>query len=83
MRGRSNDPVSVARFCTDERWASVGEVWRMAVDVTVPDQLMEGLKRDGLKLRFEVPVLKRPIFVKGLVYDYGADLVGMTYIRMR
>jgi VWFA-related protein len=81
--GQHKLALSVAIICADERWTSVGEAWRMAVDVTVPEPLLEGVKRDGLKLRFEVPVLKRPIFVKGLVYDYGADLVGMTYIRMR
>jgi hypothetical protein len=82
-QGRHFAALSVAVLCADARAQSVGEQWQMAVDISVPDTHIAVLKRDGLKLRLEIPVLRPPHYVKAIAYDYGSDLVGSTFIRMR
>jgi VWFA-related protein len=75
--------LSLAIVCADDRARNVGEFWRTAVDVRVAGGDLDTLKRDGIKVRVEIPVARAPAFVKAIAYDYGSDLVGSTFIRLR
>jgi VWFA-related protein len=74
--------LNVAVLCTDQQGASVGELWR-PVDMTVSSSLLEAVKQTGLTFSVQVPVRSPPIFVKVIVYDYGADLIGSKLTRAR
>jgi hypothetical protein len=73
--------LNVAVFCTDERGVSVGELWK-TLDVRIPAARLAEARATGLPVFVDVPVTRRPIFVKLVVYDYGSDRLGSKYARM-
>jgi len=82
VNGRHATTLDVAIFCGDERRDIVGELWRK-VDLSFTDQTFARLNRERLAFSVTVPVERTPRFVKAVVYDYGADLVGSRVAVMR
>jgi VWFA-related protein len=79
--GRHLAALSQVILCTDGEGRSEGGVSR-TLDMRVPPNLLDQIRLTGLKTTVQVPVTKPPVFVKVIVYDYGSDLLGSTYIRM-
>ena len=73
--------LNVAVFCTDQYGADVGELWK-TLDITLPPEGLSQARTEGLKFSLDVPVSKRPRFVKLVVYDYGSDRIGSKYTRL-
>jgi hypothetical protein len=80
--GRHAATLDVAIFCGDEDQEIVGELWRK-VDLNFTDDTFARLKRERLEFEVTVPVSEIPRFVKAVVYDYGADLVGSSTAVLR
>jgi len=74
--------LNVAVLTTDQNGTSLGELWQ-PLDMTVTTDLLAHVKQKGLPFTVQVPVRTRPTFVKVIVYDYGADLIGSTRVRVR
>lgn len=80
--GRHAVTLDVAIFCGDEDQEIVGELWRK-VDLNFTDDTFARLQRERLEFEVTVSVTEVPRFVKAVVYDYGADLVGSSSVVMR
>lgn len=80
--GRHAVTLDVAIFCGDEDQEIVGELWRK-VDLNFTDDTFARLKRERLEFEVTVSVSEIPRFVKAVVYDYGADLVGSSTAVLR
>jgi hypothetical protein len=74
--------LNLAAFCTDEQGRSVGEHWK-TLDIPIPSELFEEIRRTGLAFSMDVAVTTRPTFVRLVVYDYGSDLLGAKTTRVR
>jgi VWFA-related protein len=72
--------VDLAIFVGDRHEEIVGEQWSK-----VSLKLGEARLRDGRPIPFvvRIPVKGQPHYVKAIVYDYAADLVGSTSVRFR
>ena len=74
--------LNVAIFCSDANREEVGEMWK-TFDIPVTAADFERTRKEGLRFSVDVPVRRRPSQVRVVVYDYGSDLVGAKYDRLR
>jgi hypothetical protein len=52
------------------------------VDLDLTDQNYEVFKASGLSYTQNLPVNGDPAYVKVIVYDYAADVLGSTLVRI-
>jgi VWFA-related protein len=72
--------LSQAVMCLDTHGDNVGEIWR-TLEVAVPAENYDDVRKNGLKLTVNVPVTISPQTVRVIIYDYGSDLLGSTKIK--
>jgi hypothetical protein len=68
--------VLPAPLLTDER------LWR-TVPLSYPDFAFTAALRDGLSLTLDVPVETMPNVLRIIVYDAGADLLGVKTVPVK
>lgn len=83
--GMHTATLDVAVFCGDRRQNTVCEQWDKA-ELKLSREALERAKKDGLTYQTRVP-LKNPKvqlrYVKAVVYDYAADVLGSASVRIR
>ena len=77
--------LDVTVYCGDRRQDTVCERWDKA-DLKFDSEALERAKKEGVPYLTSVP-LKDPKaelrYVKVVVYDYGADIIGSTQVRIK
>ncbi len=74
--------LEVAIFCGDESEDLVGQLWQ-TVALKLEDETYRNALRDGFAHQATVAVAARPRFVKAVVYDHLADVVGSATANVR
>jgi VWFA-related protein len=77
--------LDVAVFCGDRRQNTVCEQWDKA-ELKLTGDALERAKQDGLSYRTRIPLKDpntEPHYVKVVVYDYAADVLGSASVRLR
>ncbi len=74
--------LDIAVFCADTKDDLVGDLWRK-MDLNLTGETYLRLMKDGVTHTALVPVKSRPIYVKAIVYDRGADLIGSKVVTLR
>jgi VWFA-related protein len=80
--GRHVGGLDVTVFCGDARENLVGQTWQRMDFKLLPD-LHARFLRDGIPYTARVPVRAAATFVKVVVYDAGADLLGSATVRLK
>jgi len=80
--GRHVGAVDVAIFCGDPREDVVGDAWQR-IDLNLSDETYSRVQREGVNHTAHVPVKAQPRYVKIIVYDYAADLVGTAVVSLK
>jgi VWFA-related protein len=80
--GRHVARIYVVLSCGDRREATVGEM-RRAVDFTLTEETYRQFLKAGVPVSAHIPTTAPAAFVKAIVYDYGADLVGSTSVKVK
>lgn len=73
--------LDVALFFGDAR-QTVVDVFRHRVDFRLDDALRERLLHDGVSFSLGAPLAPEARFLKVVVYDYGADLLGTATAKV-
>ena len=79
--GHHKASVQVAYFAGTAKQAVIGQDWQV-VDLELTDQNYEIFKMRGVSYTQTVPVTGDPAYVKVIVYDYAADALGSTLVRI-
>ena len=74
--------IDVAIFCADSRENLVGYTWQK-VDLRAREDVYQHLLKDGLPFNARIPVRAKPRYVKVIVYDYGADVLGSAVLTIK
>jgi len=74
--------LNVAVFCGDARGNLVGELWQ-TIDLKLGDASFERFTREGIPYTGAVPLSGDARFVKVVIYDFAADLVGSVLVRLK
>ena len=74
--------LDIAVFCGDAKGDLVGEAWQ-TMNLNLKEDTYRRVMQEGLTYTKEVAVKARPIHVRVVVYDRGADLVGSTTLKLR
>jgi VWFA-related protein len=74
--------INLAIICYDYNGRNIGEVWASR-DVRLSPERMEEIRRVGLVIPVRIAVPRPPNSVRIIVYDYGSDLLGSVFHRMR
>jgi hypothetical protein len=80
--GRRYGSIEIAVFCADSREQLIGQSWN-AVDLEMTPEAFQRFMASGLTYSGRVRVARAARFVKVIVYDYGADLIGSTMVRIK
>jgi VWFA-related protein len=80
--GRHAGTVELALFVGDSRESLVGELWQ-TLDLKLLDATYRRYLETGLPHTARIPVRGQPEYVKAIVYDPTADLVGSMIARLR
>jgi VWFA-related protein len=74
--------LDVGVFCGDAKENVVGQAMR-TLDITLTEQRFARLAAEGVPYSVWIPVEALARYVKVIVYNYEADLVGSTTVRMK
>jgi VWFA-related protein len=67
--------VEALYFCADKKELLIGEYWH-TLDFNLTEENYQKFQREGVSFKVPVTIEGDPQYVKGILYDYGADLVG-------
>lgn len=73
--------LETVSLCADRSRRIVGELWH-TVDVKLSGDHYQSYLRDGMTLTLRIPVRGEARYLKTIVYDYGADLVGSAMTQI-
>jgi hypothetical protein len=82
VEGRHVGSVQVAIFCGDKQEKVVGQLWRK-VDFQVTDETFQQYKSGGVPFTAHIPISAPAAYVKAILYDYDADLVGSVTVKIK
>ena len=74
--------VDVLHFCADAKEQLVGETWQ-TLDFKLTEANYQKFMREGVGYTIRVPVTGDPKYLKVILYDYGADLVGSSMVQLK
>jgi hypothetical protein len=74
--------LDVDVFCGDDKENLVGESWEKA-NLTLKEETYQRLLRDGFVHTTRIRLKGPARYVKAVVYDYAADLLGSAVIKVR
>ncbi|HSC29071.1 MAG TPA: hypothetical protein VLD67_17475, partial [Vicinamibacterales bacterium] len=74
--------LEVAIFCGDRRQNVIGELWQ-TIDLKLSAEALARAAREGIRHTAVVPVKAAPRYVKAIVYDRNADVVGTATSTLR
>jgi VWFA-related protein len=79
--GKKVGAIDIAVFCADPKEVLVGESWNTVTLEMTPDAFTR-FQTSGLNYSGKVPVRGAPRFVKVIVYDLGADVLGSQMLKL-
>ena len=79
--GKKKGSIDIAIFCADEKERLLGESWN-TVDLEMTPDAFAKFQTNGLNYSGKVAVRGVPRFVKVIVYDQGADVLGSFMTKM-
>lgn len=79
--GKKAGSVDVAIFCSDDRQRLIGQSWNVA-ELQMTPAAFERFMAGGLTYTETVKVNTVARYVKIVVYDYGADVVGSAVVKI-
>lgn len=74
--------LDVAVFCIDARGKTVGQTRRM-LDVALTEERFGQIPKQGLPYGVRIPLVAPARFLKVVVYNYDANLIGSTVVTMK
>ena len=72
----------IVAFAGDQKQTMVGELWQ-TLDFKLTEENYQKFQREGLRFTLRIPVKGQPRFVKAIVYDYAADLIGSAMVDLK
>jgi VWFA-related protein len=79
--GRKRGTIEVAVFCADDKERLLGESWN-SVELEMMPEAFAKFQTSGLRYTGKVPVKAAARFIKVVVYDPGADVLGSTVFKI-
>jgi hypothetical protein len=79
--GKKKGSIDIAIFCADEKEVLLGESWNTVELEMTPDAFTR-FQVNGLNYGGKVSVRGVPRFVKVIVYDIGADVLGSSITKL-
>jgi len=73
--------LDIAVFALDSRGRVIEDRWQK-IDLNLKDDVYEQCRRDGIPYSIRFPVKAGVLEVKVVVYDYGADVLGSSVVRV-
>ncbi len=80
--GRHVATLDLGIYAGDARQRIVGESLTK-IELKLMPASFESALKDGTPFTARIPINNRPRYVKTIVYDYGADLLGTALVRMK
>lgn len=80
--GRRVGAVDIQIFCGDAKQNLVGDL-KQRVDLNVDEETYQRVLTDRIHVRARAPVIATVKYVKVVVYDYGADLLGSFFLTIK
>lgn len=80
--GQHMGVLHIAVFCGNGREGIVGQRWR-DMELSFPEDLYRSFLKTGLAIELKVPITADATYVKAVVYDPNADLLGSSTVRIR
>jgi hypothetical protein len=80
--GRREGTIDVLILCGDGDRKAVGTL-KQRMYISLDEEHYQQATSGGLPYSVAIPVSSRAIFVKVMAYDFGADLLGSTVIKLR
>ncbi|HUF47612.1 MAG TPA: hypothetical protein VMM93_07315, partial [Vicinamibacterales bacterium] len=80
--GRRAGTLKIAAFAGDRNERIIGEVWQ-DLDLEYTAARYQEVLTDGIPHQMRVPVVGVPTYMKVVVYDHNADLVGSRTLKIR
>ena len=74
--------IDVAIFCADARENLVGQTWQK-VDLRAREDVYQQMMKTGLPFNARIAIRSQPRYVKVIVYDYGADVLGSAVLKVK
>ena len=74
--------VDALHFCADAKEQLVGETWQ-TLDFKLTEANYQKFMREGVGYTIRVPLTGEPKYLKVILYDYGADLVGSSMVQVK
>jgi hypothetical protein len=74
--------IDVAIFCADARENLVGQTWQK-VDLRAREDVYQQMMKTGLPFNARIAIRSQPQYVKVIVYDYGADVLGSAVLKVK
>jgi VWFA-related protein len=74
--------LDLAIFAGDTKERVVGQS-QNTMDLKLKDETYQRYMREGIPFTVNMPVAAQPKYVKVIVYDYAADLVGSTNVKLK
>jgi VWFA-related protein len=79
--GKKAGSIDVAIFCSDDRQRLIGQAWNVA-ELQMTPAAFERFMAAGVTYTESVKVNTVARYVKIVVYDYGADVVGSAVVKI-
>jgi len=79
--GRKKDLLDIAIFCLDDKDHLLGESWN-TVDLALKPETFAEFQRTGFGYGGKVKVTSPARYVKVVVYDHGADVLGSNLTKL-
>jgi VWFA-related protein len=80
--GRHVAALDVALYCGDGKETIVGRSMQR-IDLNMTDETHRRFLAEGLGITTRVPLTGSPAFVKAIVYDYAADVLGTATLKLK
>ena len=74
--------LELAIFAGDDKERIVGQS-RHTMDLKLKDETYQRYMREGIPFTITLSAVTKPTYVKVIVYDYTADLVGSTNVKLK
>jgi hypothetical protein len=74
--------IEALYFCADAKEQLVGENWQ-TLDFKLTEENYQKFMREGVGYTIRVPLSGEPKYLKVILYDYAADLVGSSMVQLK
>ena len=74
--------LNLAIFAGDKGGRILGQTWH-TMDLKLKDATYQRYLQEGMPFNVALQAVERPTYIKVVVYDYGADLVGSINYKLK